>query len=207
MEIQNFKKFSDMNSVDRISEVMNTMQQSFGTDNVYLKWALIITCIAVIISFLTIFSMNIKNIKQDIGYFIAKQGIVYFIAIALSFTIIFNLMYAFIVACTTIGTGYYKADVKVQNIKTVENVSGKKKTTFEIKDDNNQKLKLDYQGHKLSKRDKIQVKTQKEILNDNAPKQKAFDLLSKDKYTYSYQGHNIKSNDVRELGRGIMRNN
>lgn len=198
MEIQNFKKFSDMNSVDRISEVMNTMQQSFGTSNVYLNWAFIITIVVVTISFLTIFSMNIKNTKQGIGYFIA---------IALSLTFIFNFMYAFVIADTNLGTGYYKADVKVQKVKTIENVSGKQKTTFEIKDENNRKLKLEYQGHKLSKGDKIQVKTQKEILNANAPKQKAFDLSGKDNYTYSYQGHKLKPNDVRELGRGITRDN
>lgn len=194
LEVQGLHKFSDMNWFDKIITVLKVMQPASNNSD-YFKWICGFTVVAFGIVFVSMVFIEFKSLTQKI---------IYYVAMSLAMIILLNMAYVYHVASTNIGIGYYKADVKVQNIKTIENVSGKQKTTFEIKDKNNRKIKLEYQGHKLSKGDKIQVKTQKDILNGNEPKQKAFDLLGKDNYTYSYQGHKLKSDDVRELGRGLF---
>lgn len=191
LEVQGLHKFSDMNWLDKIIAVLKVMKTASNNSD-YLKWICFLTALAFSIVFISLMCIEFKSLTQSI---------IYYVAMSLAMIILLNMAYVYHVASTNIGIGYYKADVKVQNIKTIENVSGKQKTTFEIKDKNNRKIKLEYQGHKLSKGDKIQVKTQKAIFNGNEPKQKAFDLLGKDNYTYSYQGHKLKSDDVRELGR------
>ena len=182
MEYKELYKFDDMNWFDRSITVMKMTLSDMGVFGLA-----ILSLVAMI--FVTVMIMTFIPIDKKLKPVIATPFALVVYSVVF-FSLCLMLSYRFI------GVGYYEADVKPQNIEAVETMDNNYKSKVEIKDSNNEKLKLEYRGNKLKQDDKIQVRTNNKIVSNDDPKEIEFDTKNGEDYKYLYKGKTIDEVDV-----------
>lgn len=190
MKFNELHNFEDMGWIDRAVSVLRVI----STFDEHYKIPFIITMIVIFTTCLFIGLRPLGNWKKNLLY----------IPIMFVVEVIVIFIYALIVAQMSLGTGYYEADIKPQHVKTTPNIDGSYTTKIEIQDDEKEELILEYTGKKSEKKDKVQVRTNEKIVKGDDSKRMKFDLSSDNRYKYFYKGKEIKSNDIRQVKRGVF---
>lgn len=190
MKFNEIHNFEDIGWIDRAVSVLRVI----STFDEHYKVPFIITMIVIFTTFLFIALRPLGNWKKNLLY-IPIMFVVEVIAI---------FIYLLIISQMNLGTGYYEKNIKPQHVKATSNIDGSYTTKVEIQDEDNEKLILEYKGEKPKKKDKVQVRTNEKLVKGDDSKRIKFDLSSDNRYKYFYKGKEIKSNDIRQMKRGLF---
>ena len=168
----------------------------FGHSNVVIGTVLIILACVVIAGIDIWFLIKSPMRRKNRGLFISL--VITFTA----FAIVTSLaIYTVIIMSLNHYYGKYEADVKPVAVHNNKNVNGKWESRVTLEDKHKYKVKVKIHGQKLSKKDKINVATQKQFFNGREPEHKVIDYsgsqglgFAKDyePYNFTYKGHKMK---------------